>query len=313
MKKWKQKAIVQKIISFLPLSRKINYLFQKYVTRGVNLSDEYFFDRLGHARDHLKGFRKYSAKPIPDCCMELGTGWYPIVPVGFFLSGVNRIYSVDVTCLTSKERLKTTMQKFVQSNDSGQLSEYIDILPERLETVRNILTDCNTYTLDTLLQKLNIIYLIEDARRLSLADNSIDMVNSNNTFEHIHPDILIPILGEFKRVVNKNGGVMSHFIDMSDHFAHIDKSINIYNFLRFSDRQWRWIDNSIQSQNRLRIYDYRKIYSDLNIPISDESFREGDLKELTSISLAEKFMNKPPEETARSHCHFVSDMTTTNF
>jgi len=313
MKKWKQKAIVQKIISFLPLSRKINYLFQKYVTRGVNLSDEYFYDRLGHASVHLKSFRKYSSKPIPECCMELGTGWYPIVPVAFFLSGVNRIYSVDISFLTSKARFKTTLQKFVESNDGGQLKEYIDIIPERLETIEKILSDYDSSPLDTLLNKLNIIYLVEDARKLSLADNSIDMVNSNNTLEHIYPDVLIPVLAEFKRVVKKDDGVMSHFIDMSDHFAHIDKSINIYNFLRFSDRQWRWIDNSIQSQNRLRIYDYRKIYSDLNIPISDESYREGDMKELKSVPLPEKFMNMPPEEIAISHCHFVSAMPPAGF
>lgn len=105
---------------------------------------------------------------------------------------------------------------------------------------------------------------------------------------------------------------MSHFIDMSDHFAHFDKSINIYNFLQFSDKQWKWIDNSIQPQSRLRIHDYKKIYADLSIPISEETFREGNLNELKTISLADKFFNKPLEEIAKSHCHFISSMTTTN-
>ena len=52
MKKWKQKAIVQKIISYLPFGQNINYLFQKYVTKGENLNDEYFLDRLNHAKTH---------------------------------------------------------------------------------------------------------------------------------------------------------------------------------------------------------------------------------------------------------------------
>jgi ubiquinone/menaquinone biosynthesis C-methylase UbiE len=159
-----------------------------------------------------------------------------------------------------------------------------------------------------MLQKLNITYLIEDARKLSLPDNSVDLVNSNNTFEHIYPDILIPILKEFIRVVKKQGGVMSHFIDMSDHFAHFDRSINIYNFLQFSDKQWKWIDNSIQPQNRNRIYDYKQIYHDLKIPISEEAFRKGNLNELKSIPLADKFINHPLDEIAKSHCHFISNM-----
>jgi hypothetical protein len=312
MKKWKQKAIVQKIISYLPLSHKINYVFQKYVTKGVTLSDEYFYDRLGHAKEHLISYRKYSDKTIPNSCLELGTGWYPIVPIGFFLSGVDKIYSVDISFLTSKNRLKTTLQKFVKCSDSGLLSNYINIVPDRLETIRRLLYACDEISFNGLLQNLNMTYLIEDARKLSLPDNSIDLVNSNNTFEHIPPDILIPILEEFKRVVKKEGGVMSHFIDMSDHFAHLDKSISIFNFLQFSDKQWKWIDNSIQSQNRMRIYDYKKIYSDLNIPISSESFREGDLNELKSILLADKFSNKKMEDIVKSHCHFISNMRNAN-
>lgn len=308
MKKWKQKAIIQKVISYLPFSHKINFIFQKYVTKGVDLSDEYFYDRLGHARDHIKSFEKYSSKKIPTTCLEIGTGWYPIVPVGFFLAGVDKIYSVDISLLTSKERLQTTLQKFVKSNKSGQLISYIHFLPDRFDIITKLLADYDKFSLDEMLQKLNITYLIEDATKLSLPDNSIDLVNSNNTFEHIYPDKLIPILKEFRRVVKKQDGVMSHFIDMSDHFAHFDKSINIYNFLQFSDKQWKWIDNTIQPQSRIRIYDYKQIYSDLKIPITDESFREGNLIELKTISLSDKFANSPLEEIAKTHCHFISNM-----
>lgn len=164
----------------------------------------------------------------------------------------------------------------------------------------------NDLSLDEILAKLHITYLIEDARNLSLADNLIDLINSNNTFEHIYPNLLIPILKEFKRVLKSKSGVMSHFIDLSDHFAHFDKSINLYNFLHFNDKQWKWIDNSIQPQSRLRIYDYRKIYADLAISINEESVRDGDLKELNKINLDKKYLNHPKNELAVTHCHFVS-------
>ncbi len=306
MRKWVLKAIVQKTISYLPLSHKINYIFQKYVTKGVYLSDEYFYDRLGHAKVHIKSYQKYSGKSTPGSCLEIGTGWYPVVPIGLFLAGADRIYSVDITLLTSKERLQTTLQKFVACRQSGRLTDYIDFLPGRFEAVLEILRDYEKLSLDEVLSKLNMSYLIEDARKLSLSDNSIDLINSNNTFEHIYTDVLIPILKEFKRVLKKQGGVMSHFIDMSDHFAHFDKSITIYNFLKFTDKQWKWIDNTVQPQSRSRIYDYKQIYAGLGIPISEESFRKGNLDELKSIPLAKKFTDKPLEEVAKSHCHFVS-------
>jgi hypothetical protein len=227
------------------------------------------------------------------------------------LAGSDKIYSVDISFLTSKKRLQITLEKFIESHHNGQLKTYIHYLPERFKTLTDIMTNYDQRSLDDILQKLNITYLIEDARKLSLPENSVDLVNSNNTFEHIYPSILIPILSEFKRVVNKKEGVMSHFVDMSDHFAHFDKSINIYNFLQFSDRQWEYIDNAIQPQNRNRMCDYKKIFADLSIPINASSYREGNLNELKTISLANKYLDYPLEEIAISHCHLISVMKNT--
>jgi ubiquinone/menaquinone biosynthesis C-methylase UbiE len=147
-----------------------------------------------------------------------------------------------------------------------------------------------------------------DARHLSLIRNQeIDLVTSNNTFEHIYEEVLTGILKEFKRIVGP-GGVMSHFIDMSDHFAHFDKSITIYNFLKFSDSEWKLIDNSIQPQNRLRINDYRKIYEELGIPITLEKNRESNIRDLESLRLDAKFEKIPIEDLAVSHSYLVSLM-----
>lgn len=306
VKKWILKAVVQKTISFLPFNHHINYFFQKYVTKGVYLSEEYFYDRLGHARDHLNAYTRRSNEEYPKICLEIGTGWYPIVPISFFLAGAERIYSVDISFLTSKNRLLTTLIMLEACYSKGLLSYYYQVDPERMDKVKELIANIKTMTLEEVLEELHILYLIEDARKLSLKDDSIDLINSNNTFEHIYPKVLIPILKEFKRIVKKRGGVMSHFIDMSDHFAHFDKTINIYNFLQYSDIEWMSIDNSIQPQNRLRIYDYKKIYADLNIPINQETFRAGDIEELKSIELDLKFATHDLKEVAISHCHLVS-------
>jgi hypothetical protein len=306
IKIWKLKAIVQKAISYLPYSNKINYIFQKFVTKAVHLNDDYFYDRLGHARDHINFFTKHGNSTFPNTCLEIGTGWYPVVPISFFLVGSNKIYSVDITQLLTKKRLKIAIEKIIESNSNCMLQSYINYVPQRFEILKDIILNFDNMALDEILLKLNIEYLIEDARKLSLPDNSIDLINSNNTFEHIYPEILIPILKDFKRVLNKNGGIMSHFIDMSDHFANFDKSINKFNFLMYSDKQWKWIDNSIQPQNRLRIYDYKKIYQDLEIPISFETFEIGNLDHFNTIKLDAKFLAKANNENAIIQCHFVS-------
>jgi hypothetical protein len=305
MKKWIQKAIVQKTISYLPFKHKINYLFQKHVTRGVNLTDAYFYDRLLHAKEHLKGYSKY-ASSHPEICLEIGTGWYPIVPVCFFLAGASRIYSVDIVLLTSKKRLASTLRRIINCHYDDVLQEYINYDVNRLIVLESVLDQIERVSLDQSLKSLHIHYLIEDAGNLSLEDNSVDLINSNNTFEHIAEDNLSDILKDFRRVVKKPGGIMSHFIDMSDHFAHFDQSISIYNFLKFSDRQWKWIDNSIQPQNRLRIYHYRDLFSKIDIPVTEVQVRKGDPQKLKLIPVDSRYCAFPEEETAISHCYFIS-------
>lgn len=308
MKKWILKAIVQKTISYLPFSTRINYFFQKYVTKGVYLTDEYFYDRLGHAKDHLKAYAKHGEMTIPPVCLELGTGWYPIVPISFFLTGVDKTYSVDISFLTSKERIETTLLKFQEALQKKVLRDYLEIDEARLQIFQELCDALQELTLDEILERLRIEYLLQDARQLSLQDNVVDLVNSNNTFEHIYPEILQPIVQEFGRVVKKDGGVQSHFIDMSDHFAHFDQTINIYNFLQFSEVEWARIDNSIQPQSRLRIDEYKEMYKAIELPITEESFRPGDLEALKEVKLDERFAKKPLEIVAISHCHFISKM-----
>jgi Methyltransferase domain len=306
MKKWILKAIVQKTISYLPFSSSINYVFQKYVTKGVYLTDEYFYDRLGHAKEHIEAFSSHSSKKTPETCLELGTGWYPVVPIAFFLIGVEKIYSVDISFLTSKERIYTTISKFLEAEERKVLTDYVKYQPQKFQILKEIYEHYAQYTLEEILEKLNIVYLIEDARKLSLPDNSVDLINSNNTFEHIYPDILAPIIQDFKRVVKKKTGVMSHFIDMSDHFAHFDKSINIYNFLQFSKAQWSIIDNSIQPQSRLRLSDYKKMYADLGIPILEEKNRPGEIEWVKAMQLHDDYKNYSLEDIAITHTQLVS-------
>ncbi len=307
IKKWMLKAIVQKTISFLPGSQGINYFFQKYVTKGVFLSDAYFEDRLEHARQHIAAWERHSDGARLRHTLELGAGWYPVVPIAMFLYGAEHIRTADVTLLTNTRHLRTTIKKMVACADSGKLNTYLDYRPERLEQLRALAGQSDKTDFRQLAKTLNIEYLVQDARQLSLDAGTIDLVHSNNTFEHIYPNILAGILREFARVV-RPGGVQSHFIDLSDHFAHFDPSITIYHFLRFSPAAWKWIDNNVQPLNRLRIPDYRQLYQEAGIPITEEQIRPGSLELLRQVPIHAHFQKYSPAENAVSHGYFFSKM-----
>lgn len=305
--KWKAKAIVQKGISYLPKKEKVNYFFQKYVTKGVYLTDEYFTYKITHAKDHLHYFRQYSDKDFKESTfLELGTGWYPIVPIAMYLSDFQDISSIDIQLWMTKESQLTTIQKFVEWRESGQLTVYLNYINEdKWAKLVNILKEKETLSKEDINQTIHLKPYIQDARKTKFDSHSFDFICSNNTFEHIPKAILIPILKEFKRLIAKNG-VMSHFIDMSDHFAHFDKTINIYNFLQYSEQQWNWIDNSIQPQNRMRFKDYKAIYHNLDIPITDESYRAGSLELLKKVNIADMYKDYTDKELAISHGYLIS-------
>lgn len=305
MKKWVIKAVVQKCISFLPYKHQINYLFQKYVTKGVQLSEYYFEDRLVHFGQHHTAFRKYQVQKSSAVVLELGTGWYPVIPIGFFLSGAEKIYTIDISALTNKDKMITTLQKFTVYRAAGKLDQQ-PFLAERWQVLEQVLKAADTMSMEAILEQLRINYLVADARNLDLPDHSIDLITSNNTFEHVYPEVLKAILQEFRRLLAKDG-LMSHFIDMSDHFAHLDQQITIYNFLQFSEAQWQWIDNSIQPQNRWRIHHFRALYEDLSIPISEEINRTGDLNALESIKVDTSFQHISKADLAVSHSYVISD------
>ena len=102
---------------------------------------------------------------------------------------------------------------------------------------------------------------------------------SDVVFEYLSPEELFEILQEFRRIAAPDA-VMSHTIDLGDQYATYDFGITKFNFLRFSDRLWRWLNNPIIPLNRLRISDYRRAFSERGFQVGAEISQRGDPAEL---------------------------------
>jgi hypothetical protein len=306
--KWILKAAVQKTISLLPNGHKINYLFQKHVTK-MRLDDALMDQALRHCADHIRHVHEDEKTLSGLVTLELGTGWYPVVPIGLFLCGAERVVTIDLTPLLRADNLIVTLKKFCEYAERGKLTSGLPgIDAARLRALISLTARAEQMTVDQMLANLHVEYIVDDARQLKLPDESVSLIHSNDVFEHIYPSVLVEILTEFKRV-GKKGGLMSHFVDMSDHFFHFDKSISIYNFLRYSEKQWKLIDNSVAPQSRLRVNEYRALYRDAAIPISREELRPGDPQELQNIPLATRFRDMPPSAAAVTHAYLISRLS----
>jgi hypothetical protein len=80
---------------------------------------------------------------------------------------------------------------------------------------------------------------------------------------------LAAILSEFRRLASSRS-IKSHMVDLADLSHYFDRSITPFNFLQFTDEQWRRYDNSIIPQNRLRISDYRRLLATANFEVLRE-------------------------------------------
>lgn len=295
--KWIAKAVVQKAISVLPNAQRVNHLFQDRVTRSTTLSEEFLHKRIGWAGEHVAALRRH-ADPAPGWTgLELGTGWYPIVPLCLFLAGADRVWMVDLEDLGRPELTRQALDGVLAAHAEGRVDDALGpVDPDRVARLRAAVADLDRLGRVEALGLLGLRVRAGDARTLG-ADVAPHLICSNTVLEHIPADVLEGILATF-RSISGPGTVMSHLVDLCDHYAYVDDSVSVYHFLRYSDRAWRVIDNTIQPMNRLRASEYRDLYRRAGVPVTEEALEGCDPLALVGEPLAPRFRQMDPADVA---------------
>ncbi len=294
---WLLKAGVQGAISLVPGRHRLNALLQEHVTRSLTLSEDVFATKVAQCSHHLARFREVrGGERPPGAVLELGTGWYPIVPIGLALAGADGVTTLDVSSLTDAHRTRRTLELYAVWLDSGKLASALPgIDSARAERALSAAREPRSASAGDLLARVGVRALVGDGRATGLPDGAIELVVSNNTFEHIPPAVLQAIMAELRRVASR-GAVMDHFIDISDHYAHFDRSISEFNYLRYPPGAWRLFNNRLQYQSRLRASDYRRLVADAGFTVVGEEAQRGAAEELARIPLAPQFRQYAQED-----------------
>lgn len=312
IKKWVLKAIVQKTISYFPKRDLLNLWFQKNITKGVHFDSVHFDYKVRHAKDHIAFFRDNKNFSFTESTViEIGTGWYPVIPISLFLEGFGRIVSLDLNNYLSKKTLLETLVLFIQKEKENHLSQYINIKDDRWQVIKEIVAKKERLTLQEMCHLLRFEFTVCDLSKPPINIPKAEFMCSNNTFEHIHKNLMRKILVNCKSLI-KAGGIMSHFIDMTDHFCHFDKSITEYNFLKYSEKRWNIIDNDIQPQNRMRLVNYKELYKELQIPITKEVIWPSKVHLLEGFPIHDEFSKYSVKQLAIFHAYLISDINSSN-
>lgn len=289
VKKWVLKAIVQKVISYVPFSFRINYLFQRYITKRVVLTEEFLLTMIGHFRE-IEQYWMSNGKTIKDMrIVELGTGWHPVIPLLYHLCGARSVITIDLRSLLRSENLKDLIRLLSEMHANGHL-DGLPIIAERLQAQQSLLV--SDASASAMLESIQIKVWVGDARSLDLPDGSAEGVSSINVLEHVDETQIVPILEELCRLTVPKG-LHYHAIGTYDHFVHIDPTISKFNYLKYSQKTWKRIDNRIQPQNRLRLSWFRDCLEELGLEVKHILLWDAEPDELAKIVVHPDFVNAP--------------------
>jgi hypothetical protein len=244
---------------------------------------------------------------LPECSvLELGTGIYPIIPVGLYLAGASKIWTIDKVPLLRAKSVAAVLTLFLQYATSGRLFELVPYArKDRIAKVAMALEEGPYLLPSELLKHFNIYPINCDARDTKLKDGSVEFFISNNTLEHIRNDVIRSIFTEFRRIAS-NCYVMSHYIDMIDHYSYFDKSISLFNFRKYSSHAFKLFNNHLHYQNRNFLSDYISLHQDSGFNILYTFAERGSVENLQTITLARDFLNYSLDELLVSCCWIVS-------
>ncbi len=301
---WRIKGLTQKALSIIPGGVRMNDLLQR---------------RLGGLRD----FRRHVASKVVDDWVvlasymkelgvgvdglryvEIGTGWFPVLPVCYALAGAREVATFDLT-----RHLDARLSLKMVTMLDALLPAIAEAGGRPLPEVEAAYADLReAATLEELLQRARIDYRAPaDAADSGLADGSVDVIFSNSVLEHVPGPDIARMMEESRRILRK-GGLAIHCANCGDHYAYFDRMITPINYLRYSDREWAFWNNRLLYQNRLRPVDFVLLVQEagLEIVLQKTRPRAELLALLPQMNIASEFIPYPAEELCCTSIGFVA-------
>lgn len=306
--RWRVKGIIQKTLSLVPFGVRANDVLQ----RSVGSFRRFDAEATGKVEDFRLMARQLRVTNVPiegARFLEIGSGWYPTLPICLYLVGAQRVLTYDLVRhlqpdLTRKlvARLATEVASIAEA--AGVYAGLCEARRARLQaslstgaSIGDASEGCIEYRAPA------------DAAATELPQQSIDVVFSNSVLEHIPLVVLDAIFAESWRIL-RPGGVVFHSVNCGDHYAYTDPSVNQLHYLQYSERWWRMLwNNDLQYQNRLRAVDFINLARkhDLEIVRDTTKVAPERLAELHALPrVAREFRGYTPEELCVTTIDFIA-------
>jgi SAM-dependent methyltransferase len=305
LQSWKIKGIIQKSLSGLPGGECINDSLQRRLG-GLTNFDANVRSKVEDWALLISYLRTAGADDFErEQVMEIGSGWYPTLPICFHLAGVKHCHTVDIS-----RHMKPNLALRMLTAIEKQLSMIGAVSGRGGDAVRAQYEYLRQATgLDDLLARAGIVYHApaDASNAYWFADEAVDLVYSNSVLEHVPEPVIMALMKEAHRVL-KPEGLMVHAVGCNDHYAFFDKSISFVNYLQFTEKQWRLWNNRLLYQNRLRANDFIRLARESGFEVVHEAraVRPGSREALASLRIADEFRSYATEDIVATTVDFVA-------
>lgn len=267
---FKIKSQIHKIISALPNSEKVGYYFSRYITKNLAPNNSRFLLKVNQGFNHLHNFNQFNQlKENTFNYYEFGAGWTLTIPIVISRMGY-KVNCIDIRKLVVPELIYDSICKF--RINENILPHFKNVLPSHIDTNNEVISNINS------LFDLNY-QAPKDAKNTGFPTNHFDFISSTLTLCFIPKIDLKKILEECYRILKK-GGIMSVTIDYQDNYSYFDSNISGYNYLTFSEKNWKKYNTLMNHQNRLRHKDYLELFSEIGFTLVKEKTRNPETKDL---------------------------------
>ena len=297
---WKAKGLIQNALSTLPGGCKCNYFLQR--TLGQLRSDTAVDGAFEQDVTVLfERMAKLDLDPRHSRILEIGTGWLPTFPLCLALAGFRNIYTVDLYPHLRESATRRTLLALEKYLDHPAF-QYFATPDQVHETFQRLSRSAAIVT------EAGITYQAPcNAGATRWPSGSMDLITSNNVFEHVPVQGLVDLFKEAKRLLRPKGSIL-HCVNCGDHYAYADSSISQVNYLRFSEQEWRRWNNSIQYQNRLRPIDFIEMADDSGFHIESAEYRPNPtyIAELERIEISPEFRRYSIDQLASTSLTLIA-------
>ena len=242
LNKWQFHCAVHTLKTVLPFQKQLRAIKRRIVFSPHVLTEPYVYPG---GFDHIFALRYVGFSLKGKHVLELGTGWFPVIPLMLRLGGASRVYLTDIERLLDHETILVALIFFCTKNKTWHKNS--KLMSDGLSIYLNVPPNLS---FDELLRWFQFTYICPFEASKELL--SVDCIVSHTVLEHIPEHVLKKIFHDTKNLL-RPGGLHSHGIDHTDHRANVDPRLGRVDFLRYSDWMWRlFCIHALDYTNRLR-------------------------------------------------------------